>query len=289
MNTTRRVLVTGGGGFIGRQALHSLHERGFEVHAPGRSQLDLLRPGAAAAEVMRIRPTHLLHLAWNATPGRFWTAEDNLDWVAASLQLFRAFAAAGGRRAVVAGSCAEYDWSAELLDEVATPSRPATVYGIAKDALHRLIAAAPSNVEVGWARVFFLYGPHEAPGRLVPDVIDALLAGREIACGDGAAERDFMHVEDVAGALVAFLDSAVTGPVNIASGCCRSLRSVIEEIAAQIGRPELVRYGARPTPPGEPRRLEAATSRLRGEVGFAPRRDLREGLAETIAWRRACS
>jgi nucleoside-diphosphate-sugar epimerase len=289
VSTPPRILLTGGGGFVGRHVLPLLWHRGFEVHAPSRSQLDLLRPGEALAEVARIQPTHLLHLAWNATPGRFWTAEDNLDWVAASLSLFRAFAAHGGQRAVFAGTCAEYDWSADLLDEATTPCRPATLYGIAKDALQRLVAAEPCGVEVAWGRVFFLYGPGEARGRLVPDVITALLAGQEIGCGDGMAERDFMHVEDVAGALVALLDSGVTGPVNIASGQCRPLWSVIDAIAAQIGRPDLVRFGARPTPPNEPRRLAAATRRLQDEVGFTPRRGLADGLAETIAWWRARS
>lgn len=98
-----------------------------------------------------------------------------------------------------------------------------------------------------------------------------------------------MHVEDVAGALGALLESGVASPVNIASGEYRPLRTVIDAIAAQIGRSELVRYGARPTPPGEPRRLAAATSRLRGEVGFELRRGPEEGLAETIGWWRARS
>jgi nucleoside-diphosphate-sugar epimerase len=281
---TGRVLVTGGGGFIGRHAVPLLRTRGFEVHAPTHAEADLLAPGVAAALVARLRPTHLLHLAWNATPGRFWTAPDNLDWVAASLALHRAFVAAGGRRAVFAGTCAEYDWSGPLLDEGTTPCTPATLYGTAKDALRRLVQASPEGVSLAWGRVFFLYGPQEAPGRLVPDVVSALLAGQEARCGTGLVQRDFMHVADVAGALVALVESDVTGPVNIASGDCVPLRQVIDEVARQIGRPELLRYGARPSPAGEPARLAAATRRLREQVGFTPRFGLAEGLAETIAW-----
>ncbi len=281
---TGRVLVTGGGGFIGRHAVPLLRARGFEVLAPSHAEADLLAPGVAAALVARLRPTHLLHLAWNATPGRFWTAPDNLDWVAASLALHRAFAAAGGRRAVCAGTCAEYDWSHAELDEATTPCTPATLYGTAKDALRRLLMASPEGVSLAWGRVFFLYGPGEAPGRLVSDVVTALLAGQEARCGEGLVQRDFMHVADVAGALVALLASDVTGPVNIASGECLPLRRVIDEAARQIGRPDLLRYGARPSPPGEPTRLAAATRRLREEVGFTPRFPLDAGLADTIAW-----
>ena len=133
MSNPRRVLLTGASGFIGRHVVPLLKSREFEVHAISRSRADLLIPGVAAALVESIRPTHLLHLAWNAEPGRFWTAPDNLDWVAASLGLHRSFAALGGGRAVFAGSCAEYDWTHSLLDEAATPCAPATLYGIAKD------------------------------------------------------------------------------------------------------------------------------------------------------------
>jgi nucleoside-diphosphate-sugar epimerase len=284
MTDGRRVLVTGAAGFIGRQAVPLLRDRGFEVHAPGRAEADLLVPGVPATLIERVRPTHLLHLAWNAIPGQFWTAPDNLDWVAASLALFRAFAAAGGQRVVCTGTCAEYDWSHSELDELATPCAPATLYGVAKDSLRRLLAASPEGVRFAWGRVFFLYGPHEAPVRLVPHVITSLLAGREALCGDGLVERDFMHVADVAAALVALLESDVNGPVNIASGQCLQLRDVIQSIGTQIGRPDLIRLGARPSPANEPSRLAASVRRLTEEVGFRSIRTFDHGIADTIAW-----
>lgn len=73
-------------------------------------------------------------------------------------------------------------------------------------------------------------------------------------------------------------------PLNIASGLCLPVRDVIQKIALQIGRPELVRLGARPAPITEPPRLAAAINRLACDVGFRPLRTLDEGLAETIAW-----
>lgn len=304
MTTARRVLVTGGGGFIGRHALPELVARGWDVHAAGRSALpadaaggvsfhpcDLLAEGEAARVVAELRPTHLLHLAWNAVPGKFWTAVDNLDWLAASLRLHRAFAACGGRRAVLAGTCAEYDWSHAELSETTTPLAPHTLYGKAKNALRQLTedSAEPLGIDVAWGRIFFLYGPQEAAGRLVPDVVTSLLKGEPALCSHGRQERDFMHVADVAGAFVALLESGYNGPVNIASGTALPLSTVIDSIARIVGRPDLVRLGARTAPAGDPPRLAADVAVLRDQVGFRPRFSLEDGLKETVQWwRRQC-
>jgi nucleoside-diphosphate-sugar epimerase len=296
-----RVLVTGASGFIGRHAIPILLARGYQVHAIARQPLiehgkgvvqhctDLLGAGEARGVIKAIRPTHLLHLAWSAMPGRFWTAPDNIDWVAASLRLANAFAEAGGRRAVYAGTCAEYDWNHDWLEESATPLVPATLYGKAKNTLRRLVetAAAQTHVATAWARIFSVYGPYEAPERLVPQVITALLRAQPALCTAGTQERDFLHVEDVARALVTVLESDWQGPVNIASGVCLPLRDIVSMIAELVGRPELVRLGARPIPLDEPSRLAAATDVLRRHIGFQPRYGLSNGLAGTLNWWRS--
>lgn len=292
----RRILVTGAGGFIGRHAIAPLLARGFEVHALSRATLpgatchalDLMDATATRALLDAVRPGHLLHLAWTVAPGGFWTTRDNLDWVGATLGLYRAFAASGGTRCVGVGSCAEYDWAPDAvaapLDEGA-PCRPATLYGTAKDATRRMLAAAASldGVSFAWGRVFFLYGPGEKPGRLVSDTIARLSRGAAIETTAGTQRRDFLHVADVAGALVALADSGVAGPVNIASGEDRPLAEFLGEIGRQIGRGDLLRFGVRPMPAGEPARLAACVGRLRDEVGFTPRFTMAEGIADTIA------
>ena len=159
-----RLLITGATGFIGRHALsHLIRRRDVEVFAAVRTPdhidgvasftVDLLEAGAMKDVMASVRPTHLLHFAWNSTPGKFWTSPDNLSWCAASLGLLRAFADNGGRRVVVAGSCAEYDWSGDaVLSEANTPLVPATLYGVAKDAFRRVaVRAAPDlGLSLAW-------------------------------------------------------------------------------------------------------------------------------------------
>jgi nucleoside-diphosphate-sugar epimerase len=294
------VLITGGGGFVGLPFLEELVRRGEEVHAISRSpapeplpgvrwhSLDLADGGAVDELMAAVSPEQLVHLAWFVEHGSFWTAPENVVWVERSLQLLRSFIRAGGGRAVMLGTCAEYDWSAadEPLDEATSAIVPATLYGAAKDGLHRVAAAyaASQGVELAWARLFFMYGPREQPGRLVPSVISSLLRGESVATTSGEQLRDFTHVDDVAGGLAALLSSPVTGAVDIASGHGARVRDLVAEIAQQIGVPELVRRGELPDRPDEPPSLVGRGARLRDEVGFRMRLGLAEGVAETVQW-----
>lgn len=294
----RTVLVTGATGFVGRPALAPLVARGFEVHAvarrPGPAQegvrwhsADLLGDTSLLA---RLAPTDLLHLAWYAEPGAFWRSDENLRWVSASLELLRAFADAGGRRAVLAGTCAEYAWGREThCVEGRTPLDPATLYGASKHGL-RVVAeafAAERELSLAWGRIFFLFGPHEDPRRLVSSVARALVAGEPAPTSHGEQWRDFLFAPELADAFAALLVSDVRGAVNVASGTPVRIRDVVTAVAAAAGRPELLRLGARPGSPGEPESLTASVDRLRDEVGWVPRRSLAEAVEETVAWWRA--
>jgi nucleoside-diphosphate-sugar epimerase len=308
----RRVLVTGAGGFIGRWSVAPLLEKGFEVHAvlsgtnhrrvPAELQgasvhfADLLREEQIDALLKRVVPTHLLHFAWIATPGIYWQSAENYRWLASSQSLLRAFRALGGIRAVMAGSCAEYDWSrsgvcversSPLADQGATP----TPYAAAKIALQKALAqfAGEEGLSSAWGRIFFQFGPYEHPDRLVPSVIRHLLLDQEAPCTHGRQIRSFLHVADVGAAFAQLLDSEVQGPVNIGAAEKIAVADLIGRIALKIGRPDLVRLGARGAPAEEPPLLVPDVHRLRDELQWQPRRSLDEGISDTIAWWRGRS
>ena len=307
MSTPKRVLVTGAGGFIGRWSVAPLLGQEFEVHAVLSANAqrniaeelrgstvhvaDLLNESDIDALVKRVAPTHLLHFAWIATPGIYWQSPDNDRWLAASRHLLHRFRAQGGVRAVMAGSCVEYDWSrvgvceeqsSPLADEAATPISP---YAAGKLALQRILAdfARDAGMSSAWGRIFFQYGPYEHPDRLVPSVIRHLLMNQEALCTHGGQIRSFLHVADVGAAFAALLDSEVQGPVNIGSDEGIALADLIDRIARQIGRSDLVRLGAR-SAPDEPPLLLPDIQRLRDEVRWRPRFTLTDGLTDTIRW-----
>lgn len=293
----KRVLLTGGSGFLGRHAVRPLIEAGYEVHAlvnrdtPRKTEsiylhrCDLMDFKRQKELMREIKATHLLHLAWYAEHGKYWTSPENYRWVKASTELVANFAGSGGRRAVFAGTCAEYDWSYGYCSEDSTPLRPSTVYGSCKNSMREILKnfSKACGLKASWGRIFFLYGPGEDHRRLVSSVALALLRNEPAMCTDGNQVRDFLYVKDAAQAFVALLESSVEGPVNIASGVPVSVRDVVYKIAERLTRRELVSFGAIPQPDNDPPFVVADVRRLTDEVGWKPSVDLDAGIGLSLA------
>jgi nucleoside-diphosphate-sugar epimerase len=296
------VLVTGGTGVVGRWVVRELHADGEQVHVAGRTastaplpsgvvphDVDLLDALARQELLGRVRPQAVVHLAWVTTHGRFWHAAQNADWEEATVRLGHEVRRHGAHRLVVAGTCAEYDWSQLTPDgrcvEGSTPVRPTTAYGRAKaGSLRRLSTLPDADAWLAWARVFSPYGPGEAASRLVPSLVTALLEGRAAHVANPLLVRDYLHAQQVGRGLVALLRSEVGGAVNVASGVPLRLGELARRAATAVGRPDLVQLGDGSTQPGEPARLLADVTRLRDEVGFEPDVDLDAGLRDVVAW-----
>jgi nucleoside-diphosphate-sugar epimerase len=293
----KRVLVTGATGFIGRHCLPLLIDQGYEVHAFAREtpacvpavvwhRGDLLAPGAPSSLIEAVRPTHLLHLAWCASPNDYLTNPSNLRWTVATAELAEAFVAAGGDRFVGAGTCAEYAPSATPCHERDTPAQPASIYGQAKVAAFERLSelAADAKLSFAWGRIFFPYGPYQAPERLIPAVITSLLRGDPMACTAGDLIRDFIHVRDAAEALVAMLSGGIGGACNIGSGARVSVREMVTSLARIADGRSPVRFGVRSLSRGETAPIVADTRRIREELGWRPRIGLEDGLLATVEW-----
>ncbi len=291
--------MTGAAGFVGSRVTRALAAAGVEVHAVVRSEpgarldgidvrlerCDLTDPAAVEELVARVQPEACIHCAWIATPGEYLTSPENSAHERVAESLARSLVRHGCIRLVGLGTCFEYEPSDAPLSET-SPLVPTTPYARAKvAACERMSAAtAGSATSFAWARLFYLYGPGEDPRRLVPSVVLALLRGEPARTTPGEQRRDFLHVDDVAGALVAVAQSNEIGGVNIGSGHAVSVREIVETLGTIIERPDLVELGALPYADGDPMLVEADTRRLTEECGFTPQWPLAAGLDDAVHW-----
>jgi nucleoside-diphosphate-sugar epimerase len=296
-----RVLLTGATGFIGSHVARRLVENNTEVYAlvrPGSNfwrirdiadtlhlvKGDLLSAAELSNELERIRPDCCIHLAWYVEPEKYLDSHDNARFLTASINLASHLSKIGCRRFVAAGTCFEYDTNLGYLSE-SSPTVPRSLYAACKlglqVALNRL--QETTNMQVAWFRLFYQYGPFEDPRRLIPYVACALLRDQEARVTAGEQVRDYLHVEDVASAILAVCTSNLSGPVNIGSGTPVKLRDLVATIGRIAGRHELIKFGALPYPPSEPMFI-CANNYLLQSTGWKPRYDIEKGLSSTVAW-----
>ena len=258
------VLTTGATGFVGRQIVSALMERGCAVRAVVRTGSEHRFAEAGALERVVAAPDlwaadaswwaqacrgidTVIHAAWYAEPGKYLQSPVNADCMAGTLRLADGAVAAGVRRFVGIGSCFEYDLGLGLLP-TAAPLKPTTPYAEAKVATFQALSQSlPARGQsFAWCRLFYLYGDGEDERRLVPYLHARLRAGEPAELTSGTQVRDYLDVREAGRMIVDTALGPAEGPVNICSGVPVTVRELAERIADQYGRRDLLRFGARP-------------------------------------------
>ena len=262
--------LTGSTGFVGRQILRALIERGCRVRVikrPGnrlpdwdnRNRIEIAEiPDLFAASRQELEPLlagcdTLIHAAWYAEPGQYLHSPRNVDCLIGTLRLAQAFQTSGGRRFVGIGTCFEYDVNAGWL-KPDTPLLPKTPYAAAKVSAFQMLSQLllPTGQSFAWCRLFYLYGEGEDARRLVPYLRVKLAAGELVELTGGRQIRDFLDVREAGERIAAVALSDQQGPVNICSGRPITVRELAERIADEVGRRDLLRFGARLENPFDP-------------------------------------
>jgi len=303
---TKRVLVTGGAGFLGCHVVRLLRERGSrEITVPRRSEYDLTREEAVERLYRDARPEVVIHLAAavggigvNArNPGRFFY--ENLVMGSMMMEYARR---TGVEKFVGIGTICAYPKFApvpfredDLWDGY--PEETNAAYGLAKKML--LVQGQAYRQQYGFRAIHLLpvnlYGPGDnfdpETSHVIPAIIrkclDAVKRGdREIVCwGDGTPTREFLYVEDCAQAIVLATERYDGAePVNVGAGFEISIKALVELIAELTGFRGRVMWDTT-KPNGQPRR-SLDTSRAWEAFGFRARTPFREGLERTVAWYR---
>ncbi|MDR1696337.1 MAG: NAD(P)-dependent oxidoreductase [Endomicrobium sp.] len=286
MNSSKKVILTGASGLIGKEAIEPLKNLGFDIYAltidspevwtHGRMNAlqkqvtlvpcDLFNPQEIKSVFEKIKPSHLLNFAW-ATTGDYLSSNINFDFLTASLNLLKHFSENGGKRAIFAGTCFEYKFKMTPLNETDEVS-PETVYAKCKNHLRELsqLYCAQNNVSFSWGRIFYVYGHGENEKRLTAHIIKSIKENKEVIINSGSLIRDYIYSKDIAGGFVKLLDSGVEGIVNICTGKGITLADYALTIANKLGRPDLIKILNEPT--NQPPVIIGGNTRLTNEAGY---------------------
>jgi dolichol-phosphate mannosyltransferase len=305
----RRVLLTGGTGFVGANLARRLLADGHEVHLlvrPARKawRLEGIRDDVrlhtaslddrAAVEraVRRVKPEWIFHLAAHGA----YSWETDLDRIVATnvvgtMHLVRACLRAGFEAFVNAGSSSEYGFKKTAPGERAWVE-PNSHYAVTKVAATHFcrLTAAQEKVKIATLRLYSVFGPWEEPNRLLPTIVAHGLAGTLPPLVDPRIARDYVYVDDVSEAFVraAAKPHPEPGPVfNVGTGKQTTLRQVVDVTRRVLGVREKPKWGSMPN-----RRWDTSTwvsdpRAIRRALGWTPRYTFERGFRQMVAWMRA--
>ncbi len=292
---SKKILLTGGTGFIGRALLPVLLKNGYEVHSISSScassetegvvchKLNLLDLNEVKAFFKNNSFKNLIHLAW-FVGDKCHVSNLNMDWTISTLLLLKEFHESGGKRFLCAGSVSEYEYKYGHLTEDLTPTDTNTIYGQAKNSIYNIakVFCKQNAIDFKWARVFNLYGPYEKEKRLMPAVINACLKGEDVKVSDCLKFQDYLYVQDTANAISDIFESNLNGAVNICSGTPIRLRTIVEKIASLTNYNGKILWGAIPAAFGDD--VVVGNNTKLKSIGWEQKYSLEDGLNLTINW-----
>jgi nucleoside-diphosphate-sugar epimerase len=298
---SRRILITGAGGFVGAATARAALTEGHEVHAlvrrPGAARLaglsgalhmhaaDLSDSGAVAALLHRVKPDIVIHSAWEGVGGALRAGDIQFDNIRMTLALVDASIEAGAKKFVGIGSQAEYGRFDRRITEEDLP-QPTMLYGAAKLSACHLARqrTREAGIAFAWLRLFSVYGPGDNPNWLIPAAAASLMQGIAPKCTVGTQKWDYLHIDDVAsGTVAAAATDGATGVFNLSSGSPIAVRTIIERLR-DLAAPGLeLRFGEIPFGPDQIMHLEGDNSRLKNATRWTPRTDALDGLADVVA------
>lgn len=232
--------------------------------------------------IEKFAPEACVHAAWIATPGVYLEASENHDWFNWSESFLVRLAQLGVRHLSVLGTCIEYQITGRPLSEELTPLLPTSTYAQAKCELRRRLGegALPKGTTLAWARVFYPYGEGEHSARLASSLIVKLRRGEPVTLKTPHSTKDYIHVDDVASALMVVVGQRFAGTVNVGTGVGVTVETIAREIGQIMGRPDLITVPD--NPPIDPLDYVVADVKRLRSLGWRPQVPLAAGLRRLV-------
>ena len=299
----RKVVVTGGNGFLGRVVVRTLKENGANVLAPTHDECDLTVPGRAEALFSAEKPSHVIHLAARVGGIGYNQAEPAplyLDNLLMGTYVIEGARAAGIEKTVLLGTVCSYPkftpvpFREESLWD-GYPEETNAPYGVAKKAhlLHAQVNAQQYGQQFAYLIPTNLYGPgdkfHPSVSHVIPALIKKCVEAKEAGAGHidvwgtGSASREYLYVEDAAAAIVLAAEKHNgTEPINLGADREITIRETAEAIAEVTGFTGTLQWDSS-KPDGQPRR-RIDPGRAAALLGWKASMDFKEGLHRTVDW-----
>jgi len=277
-------LVLGGSGFLGRQIVNLLVARKAPTIAVSRHattanacptattlrmiDADLMAPSALTTLLAEQCIDRVIDTAWlPASPDLMQDPRNTLA-ADAMIRRWETCMSFGVTRWLGVGSCAEYDWNTGIALAEDDPCYPATPYGRAKLRVAVETQGSPSAVTSTWVRPFFIYGPGEPPHKLIPSLARMSDNGEIASLRNADLSIDFVHVIDVARAVIELLDGT-GGQFNICTGTATPIRQIANWVRAGKGL-QAEQQHDHSTPSLSARKILGSIRRLNEALHWAP-------------------
>jgi nucleoside-diphosphate-sugar epimerase len=284
----------GSNGFLGKSILDAISKDGNEIFTLNRSsweekslnsfRADILEPSTYVHLIKQINPQILITTAWATTDG-FWHSESNYDYMRATIDLAD-FALSGNVEHFIGlGSSAELDNTIGSNTAVKIEVKPSTEYGKSKaEAGLRISEMANSyGKNFSWLRIFQAYGRYERESRLIPLVIQSLSNGKKIELQNASKVLDWIHTEDVAGAVNFLLQKSVSGHfLDVGTSEGTSVLEVVEMIATLLGSDKNLIEVPIQESTSQTSRLVCSPESALFRAGWRPRLSLDQGLRKVV-------
>jgi UDP-glucose 4-epimerase len=289
----KRILVTGGNGYLGRNLVARLRQIQAEVFVMDKSGVedshtfivDITKENEVNQAIQKIQPEIVFHLAASLNRARNFDQFEEINAInhQGTYHLLKALNGIDYENFIFASSSEIYGDNPSPFVENQVPS-PASPYSLTKVYAEQLIQTYSKTYNKNYAilRIFNFFGRDMSPQFFIPQMIETLKKNEVFEMTKGEQTRDFLYLDDVVQAMIMSAEQVTNSIFNVCSGKAISLRDLVLETKNKLGSQSEIRFGALAYRDNEVWEMLGDNSKIRKELGFEVKFDLKQGIERLI-------